>query len=103
MIGSRLYLPARGQSQPVDRLSAAREDVSHRASGVLKTLVQRPDRHLGGARRQQLTKRHLAVVVRTSDGANFLEGFKKYLGAGDGEERRSQVGQRSKEPAFASR
>jgi hypothetical protein len=42
-------------------------------------------------------------VVRTNDGANFLEGFKRYLRVGDDGGERPIVGQRAKEPAFAAR
>jgi len=59
---------------------------------------------LGYLRRERdQDDRRNVFVVRTNDGANFLEGFKRYLGAGDDEGRHSPSEERRKEPAFAAR
>jgi DNA-binding MarR family transcriptional regulator len=74
--------------------------------GVSKPVVTRALNSLGGLgylrRERDQDDRRNVFVVRTNDGAEFLEGFKKYLRAGDENERRA-VEQRSKEPAFAGR
>jgi DNA-binding MarR family transcriptional regulator len=57
---------------------------------------------LGYLRRERdQDDRRNVFVVRTNDGAEFLEGFKKYLRAGEDDKRRP-VEQLGKEPAFAS-
>jgi len=59
---------------------------------------------LGYLRRERdQDDRRNVFVVRTNDGANFLEGFKRYLRAGDDGGDRPIVGQRAKEPAYAAR
>jgi len=59
---------------------------------------------LGYLRRERdQDDRRNVFVVRTNDGASFLEGFKRYLGAGDDEGRQTQVEERRKVPAFATR
>ena len=77
-----------------------------RVLGVSKPVVTRALNTLGGLgylrRERDQDDRRNVFVVRTNDGANFLEGFKRYLRAGDGGERRA-VEQREKEPAFAGR
>ena len=78
-----------------------------RMLGVSKPVVTRALNTLGALgylrRERDQDDRRNVFVVRTNDGANFLEGFKRYLGAGEDEGRRPPVSQRSKEPAFAAR
>ena len=59
---------------------------------------------LGYLRRERdQDDRRNVFVVRTNNGADFLEGFKRYLrAADDGGDARATVGQRASEPAFAS-
>ena len=75
--------------------------------GVSKPVVTRALNTLGALgylrRERDQDDRRNVFVVRTNDGANFLEGFKKYLRAGDDGGERPIVGQRPKEPAFAAR
>ena len=76
-----------------------------RMLGVSKPVVTRALNTLGALgylrRERDQDDRRNVFVVRTNDGANFLEGFKRYLRAGDDEGRRAAVSQRGKEPAFA--
>jgi len=59
---------------------------------------------LGYLRRERdQDDRRNVFVVRTNDGANFLEGFKRYLGTGEEKSKRAPISERSKEPAFATR
>jgi DNA-binding MarR family transcriptional regulator len=73
--------------------------------GVSKPVVTRALNTLGSLgylrRERDQDDRRNVFVVRTIDGAEFLEGFKKYLSAGDDDKGRA-VEQRGKEPAFAS-
>ena len=78
--------------------------------GVSKPVVTRALNTLGGLgylrRERDQDDRRNIFVVRTKDGADFLEGFKRNLNAGDGAERqRPAIGQRDRErePVFASR
>ena len=74
--------------------------------GVSKPVVTRALNTLGGLgylrRERDQDDRRNVFVVRTNDGANFLEGFKRYVAGGD-EGQRSQFEGRRKEPAFAAR
>jgi len=74
--------------------------------GVSKPVVTRALNTLGGLgylrRERDQDDRRNVFVVRTNDGAEFLEGFKKYLRASQ-EDRRGAVEQHGKEPAFAGR
>ena len=54
-----------------------------------------------GRERYHVDRRYL-FVVRTNDGAEFLEGFKRYLRAGDDGQGRA-IELRGREPAFAER
>ncbi|QDP20483.1 MarR family winged helix-turn-helix transcriptional regulator [Sphingomonas xanthus] len=77
-----------------------------RQLGVSKPVVTRALNTLGALgylrRERDQDDRRNVFVVRTNDGAEFLEGFKQYLRAGGGDvERRPFIG--SKEPAFAAR
>ena len=78
-----------------------------RKLGVSKPVVTRALNTLGGLgylrRERDQDDRRNVFVVRTNDGANFLEGFKKYLRVGGEQERPSQLTEQSKQPAFASR
>jgi DNA-binding MarR family transcriptional regulator len=78
-----------------------------RTLGVSKPVVTRALNTLGALgylrRERDQDDRRNVFVVRTNDGANFLEGFKKYLRAGDDGGERPVVGQGAKEPAFAAR
>src|SRR5687768_14469309 len=78
-----------------------------RTLGVSKPVVTRALNTLGALgylrRERDQDDRRNVFVVRTNDGANFLEGFKRYLRAGEADEPRGPVSQRSKEPAFATR
>jgi DNA-binding MarR family transcriptional regulator len=75
--------------------------------GVSKPVVTRALNTLGSLgylrRERDQDDRRNVFVVRTNDGASFLEGFKKYMRAGEEDGRRAQAAERSKEPAFASR
>jgi DNA-binding MarR family transcriptional regulator len=85
--------------------------------GVSKPVVTRALNTLGGLgylrRERDQDDRRNVFVVRTSDGTEFLEGFKRYLGAGasaaerDGGERQAIGGRETppseREPAFAHR
>jgi DNA-binding MarR family transcriptional regulator len=76
-----------------------------RVLGVSKPVVTRALNTLGALgylrRERDQDDRRNVFVVRTNDGAEFLEAFKKYLRAGEDDKRRA-VEQRGKEPAFAS-
>ena len=76
-----------------------------RMLGVSKPVVTRALNTLGALgylrRERDQDDRRNVFVVRTNDGAEFLEAFKKYLRAGDDDNRRA-VEQRGNEPAFAS-
>ncbi len=76
-----------------------------RKLGVSKPVVTRALNTLGGLgylrRERDQDDRRNVFVVRTNDGAEFLEAFKKYLRAGEDDKRRA-VEQLGKEPAFAS-
>ena len=79
-----------------------------RQLGVSKPVVTRALNTLGTLgylrRERDQDDRRNVFVVRTNSGAEFLEGFKRYLRAGDeGADTRSVVGQRTGEPAFATR
>ena len=77
--------------------------------GVSKPVVTRALNTLGTLgylrRERDQDDRRNVFVVRTNSGAEFLEGFKRYLRAGDegGDARPAAAVQRSSEPAFASR
>ncbi|HEY0628510.1 MAG TPA: MarR family winged helix-turn-helix transcriptional regulator [Sphingomicrobium sp.] len=75
-----------------------------RLLGVSKPVVTRALNTLGSLgylrRERDQDDRRNVFVVRTNDGAEFLEGFKKYLRAGDDGQRRP-VEQPKREPAFA--
>ena len=77
-----------------------------RMLGVSKPVVTRALNTLGALgylrRERDQDDRRNVFVVRTNDGAEFLEGFKKYLRAGEDTQRR-EVERHGKEPAFASR
>jgi DNA-binding MarR family transcriptional regulator len=78
-----------------------------RMLGVSKPVVTRALNTLGGLgylrRERDQDDRRNVFVVRTNDGANFLEGFKRYVRGGDEPDRQGIIGQRAKEPAFAAR
>ena len=78
--------------------------------GVSKPVVTRALNTLGGLgylqRERDQDDRRNVFVVRTSDGTNFLEGFKRFLRADDSASgKRPIIGQRAeqREPAFAHR
>ena len=77
-----------------------------RTLGVSKPVVTRALNTLGSLgylrRERDQDDRRNVFVVRTNDGAEYLEGFKKYLRAGDDGERRA-IEERGREPAFAHR
>ena len=77
-----------------------------RKLGVSKPVVTRALNTLGGLgylrRERDQDDRRNVFVVRTNDGANFLEGFKRYV-AGNDDSRSEPVEERRKEPAFAAR
>ena len=74
--------------------------------GVSKPVVTRALNTLGGLgylrRERDQDDRRNVFVVRTNDGAEFLEAFKKYLRAGQRDDR-GTVEQHGKEPAYAGR
>jgi len=88
-----------------------------RVLGVSKPVVTRALNTLGALgylrRERDQDDRRNIFVVRTKDGADFLEGFKRNLRAGGGDdgtaEQRPAIGQREperqqgREPAFANR
>ncbi|MBA3835162.1 MAG: MarR family transcriptional regulator [Sphingomonas sp.] len=81
-----------------------------RILGVSKPVVTRALNTLGGLgylrRERDQDDRRNVFVVRTSDGTSFLEGFKRFLRAGDSASPgRSAIGSRAdqREPAFAHR
>ena len=76
--------------------------------GVSKPVVTRALNTLGGLgylrRERDQDDRRNVFVVRTNDGINFLEGFKRFIRANDpASGSRPAIGQRSdtREPAFA--
>ena len=76
--------------------------------GVSKPVVTRALNTLGTLgylrRERDQDDRRNVFVVRTNSGAEFLEGFKRYLRPGDeGGDARPAAVQRSNEPVFASR
>lgn len=80
-----------------------------RVLGVSKPVVTRALNTLGGLgylrRERDQDDRRNVFVVRTSSGAEFLEGFKRYI-AGSGESRTSSTAVRppvERVPAFAHR
>ena len=76
--------------------------------GVSKPVVTRALNTLGGLgylrRERDQDDRRNVFVVRTNDGTDFLEGFKRFLRADDGGNRPA-IGQRAepREPAIAHR
>ena len=78
-----------------------------RILGVSKPVVTRALNTLGGLgylrRERDQDDRRNVFVVRTNDGTNFLEGFKRFLRADDNNASRPAIGQRAeqREPAFA--
>ena len=79
--------------------------------GVSKPVVTRALNTLGSLgylrRERDQDDRRNIFVVRTKDGTQFLENFKRYLRASDGPSSRSAIGGnrngQSREPAFADR
>ncbi len=78
--------------------------------GVSKPVVTRALNTLGGRgylrRERDQDDRRNVFVVRTNDGTDFLEGFKRFLRADDGSNgSRPAIGQRTepREPALAHR
>ena len=76
--------------------------------GVSKPVVTRALNTLGTLgylrRERDQDDRRNVFVVRTNSGAEFLEGFKRYLRPGDeSDDARPAAVQRSNEPVFASR
>ena len=78
-----------------------------RVLGVSKPVVTRALNTLGGLgylrRERDQDDRRNVFVVRTSDGTNFLEGFKRYIRSADDGDSRPIIGQRAQEPAYAGR
>jgi DNA-binding MarR family transcriptional regulator len=78
-----------------------------RVLGVSKPVVTRALNTLGGLgylrRERDQDDRRNVFVVRTNDGANFLESFNRYLRSGEDGERAAVLDQRQKEPAYAAR
>jgi DNA-binding MarR family transcriptional regulator len=79
-----------------------------RKLSVSKPVVTRALNTLGSLgylrRERDQDDRRNVFVVRTNDGANFLEGFKRYLGSGeDGEPQQPAAEERRKFAAFAAR
>ena len=82
------------------------------ALGVSKPVVTRALNTLGSLgylrRERDQDDRRNIFVVRTKDGTQFLESFKRYLRASDGPPTRSAIGvgngsRAQREPAFADR
>ena len=77
-----------------------------RKLSVSKPVVTRALNTLGALgylrRERDQDDRRNVFVVRTNDGANFLEGFKRYV-AGDDEGRHAQFEEHRKQPVFAAR
>jgi len=80
--------------------------------GVSKPVVTRALNTLGSLgylrRERDQDDRRNIFVVRTKDGTQFLENFRRYLRASDGSSTRSAIGggngsRSSREPAFANR
>jgi DNA-binding MarR family transcriptional regulator len=79
-----------------------------RMLGVSKPVVTRALNTLGTLgylrRERDQDDRRNVFVVRTNNGASFLEGFKRYLRDGvEGADSRPAIGQREKQPAYAAR
>ena len=79
-----------------------------RTLGVSKPVVTRALNTLGTLgylrRERDQDDRRNVFVVRTNNGAEFLEGFKRYLrDGGDSADTRSAIGRQDKEPAYAAR
>ena len=76
-----------------------------RTLGVSKPVVTRALNTLGTLgylrRERDQDDRRNVFVVRTNDGADFLEGFKRYLREGSDGAERSAIGVRDKESAYA--
>jgi DNA-binding MarR family transcriptional regulator len=74
--------------------------------GVSKPVVTRALNTLGALgylrRERDQDDRRNVFVVRTNDGTNFLEGFKRYLRS-DESGSRPIIGQQQQQPAFAHR
>ncbi|MEO7815199.1 MAG: MarR family winged helix-turn-helix transcriptional regulator [Sphingomicrobium sp.] len=81
------------------------------ALGVSKPVVTRALNTLGSLgylrRERDQDDRRNIFVVRTKDGTNFLENFRRYLRASDGPSTKSTIGgdgsRQDREPAFANR
>ncbi len=81
------------------------------ALGVSKPVVTRALNTLGSLgylrRERDQDDRRNIFVVRTKDGTNFLENFRRYLRASDGPSSKSAIGgngsRQNREPAFADR
>ena len=81
------------------------------ALSVSKPVVTRALNTLGSLgylrRERDQDDRRNIFVVRTKDGTQFLESFRRYLRASDGQSARSAIGgnggSTSREPAFADR
>lgn len=75
--------------------------------GVSKPVVTRALNTLGTLgylrRERDQDDRRNVFVVRTNHGANFLDGFQRYVRAGQDGEQRGNGAQRVPEPAYASR
>lgn len=73
--------------------------------GVSKPVVTRALNTLGSLgylrRERDQGDRRNVFVVRTNDGTNFLDGFKRYVRAGQDSEQRGNGVQRIAEPAYA--
>lgn len=73
--------------------------------GVSKPVVTRALNTLGSLgylrRERDQDDRRNVFVVRTNDGTNFLDGFKRYVRAGQDSEQRGNGVQRIAEPAYA--
>jgi len=76
-----------------------------RMLGVSKPVVTRALNTLGTLgylrRERDQDDRRNVFVVRTNDGANFLDGFKRYVRAGQDGDERGSGSQRTPEPAYA--
>lgn len=81
------------------------------ALGVSKPVVTRALNTLGSLgylrRERDQDDRRNIFVVRTKDGTNFLENFRRYLRASEGPSTKSAIGdngsRQDREPAFANR
>lgn len=74
--------------------------------GVSKPVVTRALNTLGTLgylrRERDQDDRRNVFVVRTNDGANFLDGFQRYVRAGQDEQQRGNGNVRFAEPAYAA-